>query len=130
MELEFALEGLETDEAYEMDVEANTGSGAAQLDWRRLVEVAVADLRAKEPVSVVAARFHNGLVEAMVAVAKKEGMERVALSGGCFQNRYLLERSVLRLRAEGFQPYWHQRIPTNDGGIALGQVAAAFSGAG
>jgi hydrogenase maturation protein HypF len=47
------------------------------------------------------------------------------LSGGCFQNRYLTERTVRRLRAEGFQPYWHQHVPPNDGGIALGQVVAA-----
>jgi hydrogenase maturation protein HypF len=50
----------------------------------------------------------------------------VALTGGCFQNRYLLERTVTRLAAEKFQPYWHQRVPTNDGGIALGQVMAAW----
>jgi len=47
------------------------------------------------------------------------------LTGGCFQNRYLTERAVGRLRAEGFRPYWHQRIPPNDGGIALGQVTGA-----
>jgi hydrogenase maturation protein HypF len=46
------------------------------------------------------------------------------LSGGCFQNRYLLERTIDRLQAAGFRPVWHQRIPPNDGGIALGQVAA------
>ena len=50
---------------------------------------------------------------------------RVVLSGGCFQNRYLTERTVRRLQAEGFQPYWHQRVPPNDGGIALGQIVAA-----
>jgi hydrogenase maturation protein HypF len=49
----------------------------------------------------------------------------VAISGGCFQNRYLLERTVTRLREEKFQPYWHRRVPANDGGIALGQVYAA-----
>jgi hydrogenase maturation protein HypF len=49
----------------------------------------------------------------------------VVLSGGCFQNRYLTERAVRRLSAEGFRPYWHQRVPPNDGGIALGQVVAA-----
>jgi len=51
--------------------------------------------------------------------------ERVALSGGCFQNRYLTERMVSRLRAAGLRPYWHQRVPPNDGGIALGQIVAA-----
>jgi hydrogenase maturation protein HypF len=57
-------------------------------------------------------------------VANRIGERRVALSGGCFQNRYLTERAVTRLRAEGFQPYWHQRVPPNDGGIALGQIVA------
>ncbi|MEQ1645881.1 MAG: hypothetical protein ABL959_20685, partial [Pyrinomonadaceae bacterium] len=47
------------------------------------------------------------------------------LSGGCFQNKYLLERAVSRLNEEGFRPYWHQRVPTNDGGISLGQTIAA-----
>ena len=49
----------------------------------------------------------------------------MVLSGGCFQNRYLTERAVARLREAGFRPYWHQRIPPNDGGIALGQLVAA-----
>jgi hydrogenase maturation protein HypF len=60
----------------------------------------------------------------MVHTAAIVGEESIALSGGCFQNRYLIERAVTRLREEGFKVYWHQRIPTNDGGIALGQAAA------
>jgi hydrogenase maturation protein HypF len=60
-----------------------------------------------------------------VAVATQIGEARVALSGGCFQNRYLTEQTVKRLTHAGFRPYWHQRIPPNDGGIALGQVWAA-----
>jgi hydrogenase maturation protein HypF len=47
------------------------------------------------------------------------------LSGGCFQNKYLTERLIQELHAERFQPYWHQRVPPNDGGISLGQVMAA-----
>jgi hydrogenase maturation protein HypF len=73
----------------------------------------------------MAARFHNTLVEAIVALAERIGEPRVALSGGCFQNRYLTERAVRRLTAAGFSPYWHQRVPPNDGGIALGQIMAA-----
>ncbi len=76
------------------------------------------------PVGIISARFHNGLVEAAVDVAHRTALERVVLSGGCFQNRYLLERTIARLRADGFRPVWHQRFPPNDGGIALGQVAA------
>jgi len=49
----------------------------------------------------------------------------VALGGGCFQNRLLLEETVRLLTARGFRAYWPQRVPPNDGGIALGQVAVA-----
>ena len=74
---------------------------------------------------MIAARFHNSLAEAIVAVALMVGEKRVLLTGGCFQNKYLTERTVARLEATDFKPYWHQRIPPNDGGIALGQLAAA-----
>jgi hydrogenase maturation protein HypF len=54
----------------------------------------------------------------------------VVLSGGCFQNRYLTELTVRRLQAAGFHPCWHQRVPPNDGGIALGQIVAALRASG
>ncbi|MEN6549428.1 MAG: carbamoyltransferase HypF, partial [Armatimonadia bacterium] len=73
----------------------------------------------------ISALFHNGLVETLVEVACRLGHEQVALSGGCFQNRYLLERAVQRLELAGLRPYWHQRVPPNDGGISLGQIAYA-----
>jgi hydrogenase maturation protein HypF len=78
-----------------------------------------------EPAEIAAARFHRTLAEMIVAVARHAGQDKVALSGGCFQNRLLTELAVRRLRQEGFQPYWHQRVPPNDGGIALGQLVAA-----
>jgi hydrogenase maturation protein HypF len=65
------------------------------------------------------------LVEAAVAVSKKIATKKIVLSGGCFQNRYLAEHLVGRLREEKFQPYWHQRLPPNDGCIAFGQAAIA-----
>ena len=49
----------------------------------------------------------------------------MVLSGGCFQNKYLLEGVVKRLSEEGFTPVWHRHIPTNDGGISVGQAAFA-----
>ena len=57
-------------------------------------------------------------------VARQAREPKVVLSGGCFQNRYLTTRAIRRLRETGFQPYWHQRIPPNDGGIAVGQIMA------
>ena len=138
MELEFALDGVSVDDAYPLPVEEASGPGTARrggrpgladppafvVNWGPLVGALVADIRAGVPVGVMSARFHNALAEAVVAVARRAGSDRVALSGGCFQNRYLLERTVDRLRQAGFRPAWHQRIPPNDGGIALGQVAA------
>jgi hydrogenase maturation protein HypF len=91
-----------------------------------MVEAILADLKRRVPIAQISARFHNALAEAIVAVAKRVGQPRVVLSGGCFQNRYLTERSVQRLQEEGFRPYWHQRVPPNDGGISLGQVVAAL----
>ena len=60
-----------------------------------------------------------------MAIARKVGEPKILLTGGCFQNRYLVEQSVRQITEAGFQPYCHQRVPPNDGGIALGQVVAA-----
>lgn len=91
-----------------------------------MIEAILADIQRGVLVGEISARFHNALAEAVVSVAQRIGEPRVVLTGGCFQNRYLTERTVRRLASEGFRPYWHQRIPTNDGGIALGQVVAAL----
>ena len=123
MELEWALAREDTDDCYPMKVVADTSPMI--VDWEPMVREILADTRQGVAAGRIAAKFHNALVESIVAVAGRIGEERVVLTGGCFQNRYLTERAVHRLRAEGFRPYWHQRIPPNDGGIALGQVVAA-----
>src|ERR1039458_241962 len=131
MELEFALEATATAEAYDFPIRPEhaprtTQHGPLVLDWSPLAESILADVRRNRPLAQIPARFHNALAEAIVAVAKRVGQERVVLSGGCFQNRSLTERSVQRLQEEGFRPYWHQRVPPNDGGISLGQIVAAL----
>jgi hydrogenase maturation protein HypF len=123
MELEFATAGVITDAAYTFTI--SDGPSPQQLDWAPMIEGILSDVAACEPVGLISAKFHNTLAEAIVAVARRVGEQRVALSGGCFQNRYLTERAVNLLRVAGFHPYWHQRVPTNDGGIALGQIIAA-----
>jgi hydrogenase maturation protein HypF len=122
MELEFSLHEAKTDESYPFVVQGNSAVPPLVLDWGAMVHQILRDSADGEPTALVSTRFHNTLVEMMVAVAKAAGAERIALSGGCFQNAYLTERAVRRLREEGFRPYWHQRVPPNDGGIALGQV--------
>jgi hydrogenase maturation protein HypF len=98
------------------------------IDWSPLVRAVADDVRAGCAVGLISARFHNAMAEAIVGVARRCGLERIVLSGGCFQNRYLLERAVARLEADGFRPCWPQRIPPNDGGISLGQVVAVAWG--
>jgi hydrogenase maturation protein HypF len=123
LELECALAGVETDESYPVRLSARHIRQI--VDWEPMVDAMLADVRRGLPTGFVAAKFHNTLAEMIVAIAEWAGEERVVLSGGCFQNRYLTERAVARLRAAGFRPAWHQRIPPNDGGIALGQALAA-----
>jgi hydrogenase maturation protein HypF len=125
MELEFRLQGVTADETYPFTVDQTSSDAPVILDWRPMLPELLLDVAAGVPVGCISARFHNTLVEMMVAVAKRAGVECIALSGGCFQNAYLTERAVQRLREEGFRPYWHQRVPPNDGGIALGQIVAA-----
>ena len=122
MELEFLAHEVATEESYPFAM--LDGKDGSSLDWAPMVRAIVEDASQGGGSRVIAAKFHNTLAQIMIRVAKQSGEEKVVLSGGCFQNRYLTERAVQRLRAEGFRPYWHQRVPPNDGGIALGQVAA------
>ena len=96
-----------------------------ELDWRPAIEALVEDVQRNVQAGDIARRFHNTLVEWIVTAAKQTGLERVVLSGGCFQNSFLAERTVERLSAAGHRPYTHQRVPPNDGGIALGQAVIA-----
>jgi hydrogenase maturation protein HypF len=95
------------------------------IDWSGMIGEIINDMAHGVSQAVIALKFHHTLAEIIVDAAKRFGQPRVALSGGCFQNRCLTERTIERLTEEGFHPYWHQRVPPNDGGIALGQMYAA-----
>lgn len=125
MELEFALHGIETNESYEFGFRVEGSQEPMELDWGPMLRSIIGDVRDGVSVDRIAAKFHNTLVEMIVTVARRVGEEKVVLTGGCFQNKYLTERAITRLSEEGFRVYWHQRIPPNDGGIALGQIVAA-----
>ena len=79
--------------------------------------------------SVIAARFMNTLIdmaaETVKAAGRETGLDRVCLSGGSFQNMYIMKRLPRRLSAEGFRVYHHCRVSCNDEGIALGQLMVA-----
>jgi len=98
--------------------------GVLVVDWQPAIRAILDNLAQGVPVWRIARAFHDALAEAVVSVADRVGERRVVLTGGCFQNRYLSERCQQRLHASGFQVYRHRRVPPNDGGIALGQLAA------
>ncbi|MGB8203017.1 MAG: carbamoyltransferase HypF, partial [Pseudonocardiaceae bacterium] len=108
---------------------AVTEGPALQLHGVDLVRAVVADLHAGVPPEVIATRFHYGVADAIVRVClmlrDSTGVSVAALSGGVFQNVLLLERTVAGLEHSGFRVLTHSRVPPNDGGISLGQVAIA-----
>ncbi|HUK56890.1 MAG TPA: carbamoyltransferase HypF [Nitrospiria bacterium] len=128
MELEFAIGDERTEEAYPFRTHEAGETYEAPLlivDWEPMIKEMFDDQEREVPIRRISAKFHNALAEIIVAVAGRIGEERVALTGGCFQNKYLTERAVHRLDAAGFRPYWHRRVPPNDGGLALGQIFVA-----
>jgi hydrogenase maturation protein HypF len=106
-----------------------SGPQGLVLDTDGLVRAVVDDVVTGAAVSVIAARFHNGLADAIVQVATalrdSNRLDTVALSGGVFQNLLLLSRVVDGLEADGFRVLVHRQVPPNDGGISLGQAAIA-----
>jgi hydrogenase maturation protein HypF len=126
IELEAACEPSERG-AYPLEL--TTGSGPLVLDARPTVRAVAADLAAGTPTGAVAARFHGALARATVAacatLAREAGLDTVALSGGTFQNRRLLEDTADGLARIGLRVLVPERLPPNDGGIAFGQAAIA-----
>jgi hydrogenase maturation protein HypF len=103
---------------------AATGDGAYEIpggDWQPLIEAVIAE---PDP-HAASARFHRALANWILAVARETGLPDVVLSGGCFQNALLTGLTCELLEAAGYRVHTHQRVPPNDGGIALGQAVLA-----
>jgi hydrogenase maturation protein HypF len=100
-------------------------NGPLLLDWQPCLESLLTDLARGTSPATMAARFHHGLVQLIATVARHVAIDRVALSGGCFQNRLLVEGSARQLQAAGYNVLLHRRLPPGDACISLGQVAAA-----
>lgn len=97
--------------------------------WRQLL----ADLSVQASPSTISSRFHggfiNGVAELALILAQRHQTETIVLSGGCMQNRFLLEGLIDKFRSAGLNPLSHTKVPANDGGLSLGQavIAAAKS---
>jgi hydrogenase maturation protein HypF len=127
IELEMAAVGVETEASYPFDIDVEGGHKVIRL--HRLFQGLIADINEGVKVPEASARFHNTMVDIICKTCEiirtESGLVAVALSGGCFMNRRLLRQTTERLSAMRFKVYSHREVPTNDGGISLGQVAVA-----
>lgn len=120
MRLESAI-GSSSDEFYPFSV-----NGTVRLT--ETFDAIIGDI-SRNNQGLVPARFHNTVAQIILevcnAIRKDTGLDRVVLSGGVFQNSYLLEKSLYLLSMKGFRVYTNRQVPSNDGGISLGQLMAA-----
>ncbi|MBK1876243.1 carbamoyltransferase HypF [Pelagicoccus mobilis] len=125
MKLEWLARNSETSDSYQFRLnDPENDKLPAIIDWAPAIHEVLADINNRESKEAIARKFHNALANLAAHLANRLGTKQVVLTGGCFQNRLLSELTVRKLEESGFTPYWHQKVPPNDGGIALGQIAA------
>jgi hydrogenase maturation protein HypF len=121
MQLEFFTMRVKTESSYHFDLLINTNTPII-IDWIPIIKGILQDIETGVRLTIISAKFHNTLVEIIVKIAAHLQQKQVVLTGGCFQNKYLVERSINKLKESNFSPFWNKQIPPNDGGIALGQI--------
>jgi len=128
----FAMSLIDEDLAYPFGIPRLKGSGLPYIEPLMMWQALLGDLYENVAPAVIAARFHKGLARALATMARKAAFDgdarltrRVALSGGVFQNRWLTEEVKGRLEADGFEVLLQTQMPSNDGGLSLGQAAVA-----
>ncbi|MEL4898287.1 carbamoyltransferase HypF [Crocosphaera sp. Alani8] len=122
--LEYTINNFKTEENYPYQIVGLTYP--LIIDWQLIIEGIINDILQKVCHEKISAKFHNTLVEIVIDIAKRIQQEHILLTGGCFQNKYLAEKAIVRLKQENLTPFWHLNVPPNDGGIALGQTIAAI----
>lgn len=128
-----ALEEGEDQQAYPFVIE-NLGKKLPYIDSKSMWQALLSDLRLGTAPPVMATRFHQGLAKVIIAMVEQlssghdNGLSTVALSGGVFQNRILLELVKSDLTKKSYRVLTHKQVPTNDGGISLGQAVISAAG--
>lgn len=114
------------EDAYRFELTAGV---PARISFKNVLRRIVEDVRAGATISIISAKFHNAVADLICRLAfdlrKSENINKIALSGGAFQNARLLRKTLQRLRAADFEVLTHSKVPPNDGGLALGQAAVA-----
>ena len=100
-----------------------------QIDLRKMIKQIITDIHERTGEGVVSAKFHNTIAAALLEMAKEarasKKLDTVALSGGVFCNRYLTNRLINLLKESDFHILFNRDVPSNDGGISVGQAAIA-----
>jgi len=119
----------QTEGAYKFLIKKEQNSDLYIIDWRPVFEALLGDLAASHNAGLIAWRFHEAIIglalDISLLLRKKLAINTVALSGGVWQNIYLMERTIKVLREAGFEVLSNVKVPTNDGGISYGQAAVA-----
>jgi len=126
IELEMIADANATD-VYSYNIKNENGIDL--IDMQQMFHEMLFDLQRDIPKEIISAKFHNTvadfIVETCGRIRNENSIDEVVLSGGVFQNRYLITKVLTQLKARKFIPYFHRRVPTNDGGVSLGQAVIA-----
>jgi hydrogenase maturation protein HypF len=126
MELEALIPLDSVKDLYPYDIEV---SDIIILNPKKIINGILQDIKNKVSPAVISAKFHNSTINATIEICDKIrdrfNINTAALSGGVFQNAYLLENIIHGLEQKGFTVYSHSLVPSNDGGVSLGQLIAA-----
>jgi hydrogenase maturation protein HypF len=128
IEFENAIAEPAGEDFYPLNIKLSD-AGPWIIDTKPLFVELLDDLCRQVPVPIISAKFHQGLVEVFARIAQqireRDQLNRVCLSGGTFQNRFLLERLQQRLSGLSFEVFAHSEVPAGDGGLSLGQALVA-----
>lgn len=122
--LEQSINGLEISDSYPLSWDES--NDLIRFDWQKMIAGIIDDLSHNVAKSNISCKFHNTLVESIVYMVQQSGLRNVVLSGGSFQNTYLTEAVIHRLSSLNIKVFYQQKVPCNDGGLALGQLLAAI----
>lgn len=114
-------------ECYLYDIREN--EKVLQIEYKRIIEGVLKDIKDGESHSNISAKFHNSLIYAtcdlLYILRQRENINKVVLSGGVFENEYLLKNIYKKLTEKGFEVFYNKKVPTNDGGLSFGQLYIA-----
>lgn len=125
MQLEFIIDELITSETYDFNWQYQPNS-CSYINWKAMIKNIIDDYLLGENLSIISGKFHQTLVKIILQIAQTVEVKNVVLTGGCFQNKYLLENTINSLKKANFIPFYNKKIPINDGGLALGQIYFAI----